>query len=282
MKLVPFSGKGLAFPVRIDPTKGGFQLSEGFLDETSVKLEYLAERWTTRDPKGVKSNHIAESIAHILLTAELEHDTLPWFGSKLKNAIFEPNSVEFQLQFSLFLRFSTERWEKRAVVPQEGVHWGNIPYLTDQGILPLKVDIQFLVEQQNGNLVAPFVNPRQARSQEYPSPLYDSNNHDYYSSYYNRESITRGASRGTRVKAERKWEKAPDDRYHKVKHNQTWMLISYDLYSDIRFWRTIAHIYIQDNAEIGSARSILNPSYKLKYGTLLRVPSTARILNEFK
>lgn len=282
MRLVPFSGRGMAFPVRLDPARGGFQITEGILDENSVKLEYLAERWTVQRPIGVPANHIAESVANILLTSELEHDTLPWYGSKLRNAVFEPNSIEFQLQFSFYLMHSTERWEKRAIVPDKGILWKQAPYLTDQGILPLQVDIQFITEQLQGNLVAPFVTSRQARSQEYPSPLFDSNNHDYYSRYYESETTERGGIRGIRLSPPKRWKKAPDDKYHKVSHKQTWMLISYELYQDIRNWDILASIYISDNAENGASRSIMNPAYMPEYGTLLRYPSHSRILNELK
>jgi phage baseplate assembly protein W len=281
MRTLPFYGKGLAWVPRINPATGGFVISSGVDEHNSVELQYIASKWSIRDDVSLPTNHIAESVAHILLTKLGEHDTLPWFGSRLMEAVFEPNTEEFQLLFQFYLKTATDRWEKRVNIPDVGgVIWGKKPYLTDQGELPLHVSIQFIAEQHPENLVAPFVTPRQAREQEYRPIQYDAVGHDYYSKYYNNTVLNNGGIRSLRLQVPRLWPKQRDDEFLKVSHKASWLDIAYKQYGEIRYWRCLAEIYVQDSAELGLDRSIMNPSYVPPYGSILRAPSRARILRE--
>lgn len=246
-------------------------------------MQYVQEKWSIRENvSGLPANHIGESIAHILLTSPREHDTLPAFGSKMSSGIFEPNTTEFELAYQFYLKFSTTRWEKRAIVPDKGgVLWGKTPYLTDQGVLPLHVTINFITQQQQGNLVAPFVTPRQARAQEYPPIQYDSNGHDYYSRYFNRESYDVNGNTCLRFRAAKNIAPASDDQFYRVGLTDTWLLMSDTLYSDIRFESIIQNMWVQDAAAAGASRDILDTTDPPSYGTALRVPSKQRLLTQF-
>lgn len=117
MRTYPFFGQGIGFPFRLDPAGGGVVVSSGNDDNISVALQYINERWTIREDASEAVNHIAESIAHILLTRPMEHDTLPPFGSELFVMVFEPNDDFFRLEAEHHFKFSTIRWEKRARIP---------------------------------------------------------------------------------------------------------------------------------------------------------------------
>lgn len=281
MRTLPFFGRGLAWQPRINPATGGFVVSEGYEEAGTVGLDYISQQWSIRESlPGVPPNHIAESIANILLTRIGEHDTLPAFGSKLAEAVFEPNTIEFQKVFALYLETSTIRWEKRAYIPKSGVSWLGTPYLTDQGELPVGVNIQFIANQVQGNLVAPFVTPRQARSQEYPPVQFDSLGHDFYSRYFNRQTIEDGEITAIRFKASSPLPPQNDDIFYKVRHKDTWLMISWNLYGDIRYWNIIAELWVQDQAANGASRSTMNITDVPPYGTALRLPSKARLLSQ--
>jgi phage baseplate assembly protein W len=112
----PFLGRGLAFPFRVDPITGGAAITDGITDSASVALQYIQERWSIRENIDYVANHIAEAIAHILLTVPGEHDTLPEFGSRMLSIVFEPNSQEFRMTAKVYFETATARWEKRAKV----------------------------------------------------------------------------------------------------------------------------------------------------------------------
>jgi phage baseplate assembly protein W len=243
-----------------------------------VALQYIAEKWTIRDSGDPFANHVAESIANILLTHPMENDTLPPFGSKMQEGVFEPNTTNFRLLYTFYLENSTEAWEKRAQIPKGGVTWQNQPYLTDQGELPLNVTIQFITSQVAGNLVAPFVTPLQARSQLYPPIQLDSNNHDYYSRYFNQLSFSDGGNNVLRVTIPKVIPPAPDDQFYRTKYRDSWLLISWRLYGDIRFWNVIAQTWVQDSAASGGTRDCLNITDPPVMGTVLRAPSKTRLL----
>lgn len=69
-----------------------------------------------------------------------------------------------------------------------------------------------------------------------------------------------------------------DDRFYKVRHKDTWMLISWRNYGDIRYWPALAEIWIYDQAQDRAGRSHMDPCLVPEPGTILRVPSTARML----
>jgi len=281
MRTYPIYGRGTAFPFRANPATGGVQVTEGLRDPRSVSLQYLNESWTIRENTDFPANHIAEAIAHILLTHQGEHDTLPEFGSRIQEILFEPNSSETWPVLKHFFFESTIRWEKRARFPENGgMEFKPSGYGIDQGQLPALAYVEFILAQIVGNLVAPFVEPRQARAQEYPVAAVDASRHDYQSRYFNiRQSEYQGI---THDRFRRSTYLPPnyDDKFYEINHGDTWLLISWKLYGDIRYWPYLAQMWVQDAAEAGMSRHNADPSEEPPVGTLIRVPSQARLLTE--
>lgn len=278
-RTAPFLGKGLAFPFRINSATGQTTTTYGFYDSISVALQYLQERWTIRDNlEAFDSNHIAECIHHILFTIQTEHDTLPEFGSRIVNILFEPNSAEFRLLCESYLKHSTERWEKRAKYPEDtGVEWLVSAHATDMGQLPIVAKIEFLTMQHPKNLVAPFVDVRQARLQEYPSGQVDDSRHDLVSRYYGNTAIIDGDYRYLRPRVMPQISFSNDDTYYLVRPNDTWLLISWFAYGDIRYWDIPYTAYIDDLADNWGARDYTTPLDDPPVGELLRMPSKDRV-----
>jgi len=277
-----FLGKGIAFPLRINEATGGVQITEGIRNPSSVMLQYVMERWTIREDTREAENHIAESISHILLTSPTEHDTLPEFGSNIKNILFEPNHPSFHTILEHWLQWSTERWEKRARVPvSDGVKFLPSGTLTDQGRLPVVAKVDFIPQQAEMNLVAPFVTSRQARGQEYPVVEVDESGHDYPSRYYGSTVLERAGICYNRLRKPTYLPPARDDEFYTVKHGDTWLLISWELYRDIRYWPYLAQMWVDDQAEDGATRdSTIDTTGDPVMGTVLRVPSRTRMLME--
>ena len=280
-RLASFYGRGAAFPFRLNGRTGGTQVTEGISDAVSVALQYISERWTIREDTGEKTNHIAEAIAHILLTIPTEHDTLPEFGSKLFMMLFEPNTLEFKLISEAYMRFAAARWEKRANVGESGIQFGDNGPLTDEGILPMYAEIEFILNQVKGNLVSPFVSPRQARTQEYPSAQIDTGRHDLTSRYFGKTLAQRDGIWYNRLGNKKYYQKSDDDSYYRTATNDTWLLISWKHYSDIRYWPILAEIFVQDGAEADMPRDILDPCGDPPAGVMLRIPSQKRVLMDF-
>jgi phage baseplate assembly protein W len=282
-------GSGIGFPFRLNTSTGGVVTTSGNTDATSVALEYLQDSWSIRETVTPNVNHIAESIAHILLTRPGEHDTLPEFGSQLFVILFEQNTYEFRKLAEIYFKFSTIRWEKRAQVPDifstdikpggySGVRWNTSGIQVDRGVVPVWVTIDFITGQMPGNLVIPFVTDRDARYQEYRSGNIDSNGHDHVSRY-------RGYPRSFRDNHDyirlQKYEPIPvssNDSFYSVKRGDTWLLLAYKFYGDIRWWYTLARCYISDSADAGLGRSNMKTLADPPIGTMLRVPPKATIL----
>jgi phage baseplate assembly protein W len=293
MSELPFFGKGVGFPFRINTTKKGVELTVGNTDATSVALEYLMENWSIREELRPKINHIAESIAHILLTRMGEHDTLPEFGSNLYFILFENITKETMLAAEAHFKFSTIRWEKRAKIPQQfyfdaynpvdatphgGVRWHVTGAEVDKNLLPVWVYIQFIIQQEAGNLVVPFVTARQARIQEYPSGAIDLAKHDQYSRYYQSDLYYKDNIRFSRPRIPRFMRPSTGDRYHTVIKGDTWLLLSWKYYSDIRFWYHIAISYVFDQAMAGAPSSTLDTTGNPPISSTIRIPDKKRVL----
>lgn len=276
----PFLGHGIGFPFRLDRRSGGVQTTTGSFDSVSVALQYIAsESWTIREPivQDV-ANHVAEAIYNILFTSQLEHETLPEYGSRIFYALFEPNTTEFRLVFETYLKYSTFRWEKRARYPEEGgVEWFASGLATDRGELPLQAKVEFITQQTPKNLVAPFVTTRQARTQEYPAAKIDANGHDNLSRYYNKASYLYQDYQYLRLFQLPDIPEAPDDTFYYVKPKDTWMLIAYFTLGDIRNWDYPYRCYLRDQALQGATRDIMSPTTEPEPGTLLRIPSRERV-----
>ena len=279
-RTAPHLGVGISFPIRINRNTGGLQVSEGFYDSVSVAVSYIQEKWNlqhTGEPEET-TNHVAESVYNILLTREKEWTHIPWYGSRTALALFEPNSAEFRLLFSTYLKFSTERWDKRVRYPDNGVQWYNTGVATDRGELPLVASIEYQTQQHPKNLVLPFVTVRQVRVQEYPASVIDTSGHDLISRYYRRSVHYQNDFKYIRLLKNIGIPPAPDDIFYMIKPADTWMLISYDLLGEVRYWFYPYLCYIQDKAKEGGTRDILNPDGLPEPGTLLRIPSRERIL----
>jgi len=148
-------GKGIAFPLRIDPITKDFAISEGNTNDATVELAYMSDAWTARETVPARQNLIAESIAHIVLTHVGEYDTLPKFGSHVINEVFEQNTYEQEIVTRVYFQTAAERWEKRARIPEEGVTWKTSPWDLDEHIAKVGVSVSFIGEQKPGNLVTP-------------------------------------------------------------------------------------------------------------------------------
>lgn len=278
-RYLPFYGRGIGFPFRINDATGGVVVTEGNADDVSVALQYLNEKWTIREEPDQEVNHIAESVAHILLTRRLEHDTLPEFGSDVFTILFEPNSQEFRLAAAHYFSFSTARWEKRARIPEiGGTQWFFDGQWADQGRLPLACRVNFIVQQVPGNLVAPFVTAREARAQEYPLGRIDRGGHDFASRYFGQTVYTRNGEDYVRLRTPSLMAERNDDFFYKVRPGDTWLLISWELYGDIRFWHHAALCYSYDLAKDGADRSYMDTTGDPPIGETIRLPSKARVM----
>jgi phage baseplate assembly protein W len=295
MPTYPFLGKGVSFPLRVDPNTGGLLVSEGNTDELSVALQYLMDRWTVREEVRPKLNHIAESVAHILLTKPGEYDTLPEFGSYLFKCLFEPNSYEFRFQAETFFKLSTKEWEKRARIPEAfgadnqglnqnyaGIQWAVTPHAIDEGRVPVWVRIQFISEQADGNMVAPYATPRDARTLKYRASKIDDNGHDNLSRYYGQKAYYWGGIKYVRF--DLKVTPSPDkeDRFYTVEPYDSWFSISYTLFGEIRYAHILAENYVIDAAKAGLSRKYLDVTGDPEPGTILRYPSRTTLLMGLK
>jgi phage baseplate assembly protein W len=284
MPTYPFLGKGISFPLQVNPATGGLLVAEGNTDELSVALQYLMDQWTIREEVRPKINHIAESVAHILLTKPGEYDTLPEFGSYLFKCLFEPNTYEFRFQAETFFKLSTKEWEKRAKIPESldqsfaGIQWNVSPQAIDEGRVPVWVRIQFINEQAAGNMVAPYATPRDARTLKYRASKIDENGHDNLSRYYGQKAYYWGGIKFIRF--DLKPGLAPDnqDRFYPVCPRDSWFSISYKLFGEIRYAYILAKNYVIDAAKAGLSRKYLDVTGDPEPGTMLRYPSRTKLL----
>ena len=275
-----FLGKGISFPLRIDPITKDFAWSEGNLNACSVDLAYMSDSWTARETVPARRNLIAESIYHIILTNVGEYDTLPAFGSFVHNVLFDQDTDETRIVTTLYFNTSTARWEKRASVPEDNVEWKVTSRLTQTNQAYVQVSINFIPSQVPGNLVAPFVTPSETRDTEYQSQDRDASGHDYFSRYYGNPIATKNGSSYNRLYRRKNIPYARDDYAYTTSHKDTWFFISNDHYGDIRLWWVIAKMYVQDQAKSGAHRSVMNPNRELPVGLTLRMPSVARMRNQ--
>lgn len=280
MKKLPIYGRGISFPFRINPVTGGIQMSDGVDDAGTVDLAYIREDWSIREDISGPQNHIAESIAHILLTRFLEHDTLPPFGSDLFNVLFEPNTPEFKMLAAHYFQEAADRWEHRCDIPQEGVEWFDTGIGIQRGELPVTVTPTFIRQQVPENLVSPFIDSRQQREAEYPVGSSDAAFHDWMSRYYGSTIYKDGATSYIRPRKFMDIPPGPDDLFYEVIQDDTWLLISWKAYKDIRAWWLIAQIAVNEYAAQEESRDFMDHTGDPIPGTLLRIPSRSRLLTQ--
>jgi phage baseplate assembly protein W len=278
----PYFGRGIGFPFRLNPVTGGVLMTEGSTDHLRVALEFLRERFSFRESgPEYPDNHIAEAITHILLTRRGEHDTLPEFGSKIDTILHDPNIDLVRKQFETWVELAVARWEKRASIPMPaGVVWNVDADRIDRNELACKLLAEFLSSQVDGNLVSPFVEPREARSQEYPVGQPDLLSHDWASRYRGIQAFEVDGQRFIRQRQVMPLSPRSDDLFYEVKGSDTWLLISWQLYGDIRFHWAVTDMYVQDMAEAGAATDVMDTTALPDAGTVIRCPSRTRLLME--
>jgi phage baseplate assembly protein W len=273
-------GKGIAFPLRIDPITKDFAISEGNTNDATVELTYMSDAWTARETVPARQNLIAESIAHIVLTNIGEYDTLPKFGSHVINEVFEQNTYEQEVVTRVYFQTAAERWEKRVRIPEEGVTWKTSPWDIDENIAKVGVSVSFISEKKAGNLVAPYVTVEEARLQEYRAQELDDSRHDYFSRYYGAKITIKNGVKYNRLRHRQPIPYARDDYPYTIQEGDTWLYIADDHYDDNRCWWIPAKMYIQDKAKEGARLAYMNPNRKLTAGEDIRMPSKSRVLNE--
>lgn len=281
-RTAPFLGKGIAWPIRINPATGGIQMSEGNFDDIPVALEFTPDQETISDNVFGRPNKLRESMAHILSTEIGEYDFLPEFGSRPSAIIHDPNSQYARLEYETWAELAVARWEKRVnLKAPENFAWDNTDDELDQGIATCQIRPEIIPTQVPGNLVTPFVTARDCRAQEFPLGEIDTEGHDWASRYHGQTAYQVNGERYLRARKVMPIDHAPDDQFYTVRRGDTWLRISWDLYRDVRFWWVIADTYTHDAAEAGMSRSRgLKISEELEPGTLLRAPSKARVLTQ--
>jgi phage baseplate assembly protein W len=230
-----------------------------------------------------RENHIADCAAHIILTQVGEYDVLPEFGSRPDSIIHDPNNEYSRMEYEVWLRLALARWEKRVRVdgPQHFQWTDQSNESMDRGEAIYRINPEVMRSQVPGNLVAPFTNARNARSQEYPMGTPDSEGHDWTSRYYGMQAYQYGTDRMLRLRQVGPISTASDDGFYETQRNDNWWRVSWALYRDVRFWWVIADFYVNDMAESGGSSDALDVTDDLPPGTLLRAPSKARLLTEF-
>lgn len=275
----PFYGRGIAFPFRLDPVTGGLQISEGTSDVAAAGMEYMPERFSVREPLPQR-NHISEAMEHILLVHPGEWDTLPEFGSRLFTIIFDPNNWYAEKEYEVWVQLATARWEKRAYVPDGNVRWSTTDDDVNNNISAVKIGPEVIDGQVPGNLVSPFVDARQARAQEYSLGNIDANGHDGTSRYHGFPAYERNGVRFIRPRKALPLAPRNDDIFYRVAHGDTWLLVSWKNYGDIRYWWIVADMAIQDAAAASQSRESMDTTGDPEPGSLLRLPSQTRLLME--
>ena len=280
---LPFLGKGLAFPFRVDPVTGGVKLTGGNLDALPIAVGTAPDQLTISEQVFGRENHIADCAAHIILTTVGEYDVLPEFGSRPDSIIHDPNNEYSRMEYETWLRLALARWEKRVRVdgPQHFRWLDQSNESMERGDAFYRIDPEVVRSQVPGNLVAPFVTPRDARNQEYPVGTPDSEGHDWTSRYYGMPAYQYGGDRLLRLRMVGPIDPAPDDEFYETQRNDNWWRCSTAMYQDVRFAGVLQDFYINDVAEAGGSSDALDVTVDPPIGTLLRGPSRARLLTEF-
>jgi len=283
MRTYPFLGKGVSFPFRVNRVTGDIQTSEGNTDDMSVALRYMGDSWTIREPLDVESNLVADAVFNILFTAKREHDTLPEYGSNIHHLLFEPITPQVFHQAAYYFAESTKRWEKRVSIDEDtGVLWKQTPEMADMGETGLLLKPEFIAGQKEGNLVYPFVNDETARTAEYTKGTTPSTNiYDSVSRYVLSETYFEDDGvQHTRTVYPQFFQPDATDIFHRVTPTDTWLLIAFDYYGDVRLWWAVVGAYVWDVAEKYNTRDYLDLSIDLPVGEILRLPALSRVFQE--
>ena len=281
-RTAPFLGKGVAFPFSVDPVKGGVKMSAATFDSIAVGVEFVPDQFSVAEDVFNRENHLAESIKHILLTEKGEYDWLPEFGSRISTIIHDPNNLYARMEYETWAQLAVARWEKRVRMDSpDAWRWADQTEDSyDRGEAIYQVNPEIVATQVPGNLVGPFVTPREARLAEYPSQTLDNEGHDWTSRYLDVAAIDVDDARLLRPVSFRPLPPRPDDVFYTVVYGDTYLMIAFKLYADVRFWWPIADMRVYDAAQAGESWDALDITDELALGDMLRAPSKARILTE--
>jgi len=122
-----YLGRGLAFPLRIDP-KGGIALANGERD-------------------------IEQAIGIILQTRPGERVMRPEFGCRVSELLFEPRDVALQTTMQKYVQEALDRWEPRIEVQNVDVSFGS-----EEADGAVFVEITYLIKESHDirSIVYPF------------------------------------------------------------------------------------------------------------------------------
>jgi phage baseplate assembly protein W len=281
-RTAPFLGKGIAWPLRINPATGGFQMCEANFNTISLAMGFTPDPTSIREDVDGGTNKLREAMAHILTTIVGEYDFLPKFGSRTSALINDPNNEYSRMEYETWAELAIARWEKRVIMQApQNFEWRDNNDDIDKGIVACKISPEIISTQTSGNLVTPFVTARDCRAQEFPLGDVDSEGHDWASRYHGQTVYSVGSERFLRPRKVLPISYQSDDGFYTVKRGDTWFSISSKIYDgEVRFGWALQDFYTNDVLEAGGSRSCLKVTQELEPGTLLRYPSKTRILTQ--
>ena len=276
----PFLGKGIKFPFQINPATGGVAMSEANLDTVPVGMAVMPDKLTIT-PTYDRQNHIAESMAHILTTIQGQRDMLPRFGSRSNDIIHDPNNQYSRMVHETWVELAVARWEKRVILKvPDNLTWVDTDETMEAGEAIFQLNPTIIPTQVPGNLVAPFVGPRDARNQEYPLGEIDSEGHDWTSRYHGLPAYEENGERWVMPVDRPPLLPQADDGFYTVVRGDNWWSIADEVYQNILFAWCIWEMWIDDQAEAGASADALDITNEIEPGTMLRYPSLARVLTQ--
>ena len=122
-----FLGKGLKFPLEVDPATGSLAVTEG-------------------------EEKVQDSILTILGTAVGERVMRPTFGSEIRNHVFAPLNAATVSSLSFSVQEALISWEPRIEVQRVNVS----DEKQREGILLISIDYKVRTSNNRFNLVYPF------------------------------------------------------------------------------------------------------------------------------
>ncbi|WP_372365480.1 GPW/gp25 family protein [Candidatus Uabimicrobium sp. HlEnr_7] len=123
--MVDFLGKGIKFPLQLNPS--------------TKKLE-----WTE------SNDSIKESIVMILQTSPGERVMRPDFGCELEQLVFAPNNTETAAIASYYVKQALEKWEPRIVIDNV------VATATQSNTLSILIEYTIISDNTKANIVYPF------------------------------------------------------------------------------------------------------------------------------